>query len=128
MKTLWERLCAELRGERGDPQDQWNARATLRHLADFAGIWSPDDQFPPYNHGTKWQLLGALMRSHSRYAAFLITDLFGMEDRFNVPGVLDERNWRTRLPWNVESLLNAPEFLAEAEILRNICRETERQP
>jgi 4-alpha-glucanotransferase len=127
MKALWERLRAEAKGERGDSDDHWKARRDLRLLCDFASIWAPDDQFPPYSHGVKWQLLASLLRSNSRYAAFMITDLFGMEDRFNVPGVLDERNWRTRLPWNMPALAADPELAAEAETLAAIIRETGRR-
>lgn len=126
MKALWERLRAEARGERGDHDDHWKARRDLRLLCDFASIWAPDDQFPAYSQGVKWQLLASLLRSNSRYAAFMITDLFGMEDRFNVPGVLDERNWRTRLPWTTPALAEDPELAAEAETLAAIIRETGR--
>ena len=126
MKALWERFCGEARGERGDPDDHWKARRDLRLLCDFAGIWAPDDQWPPYSREVKWQLLGALLRSRSRYAAFLITDLFGMDDRFNVPGVLDARNWRTRLPWPVSALAKDPALLAESATLRTLAVETGR--
>lgn len=126
MKALWERLRAEARGQRGDPDDHWKARRDLRMLCDFASIWAPDDDFPPYSQGVKWQLLASLLRSNSRYAAFMITDLFGMENRFNVPGVLDDRNWRTRLPWTTPALASNPELAAEAETLAAILRETNR--
>jgi 4-alpha-glucanotransferase len=126
MKALWERLRAEAKGERGDPDDHWKARRDLRLLCEFASIWAPDDQFPAYSQGVKWQLLASLLRSNSRYAAFMVTDLFGMEDRFNVPGVLDERNWRTRLPWTASMLAENPELAGEAETLAAIIRETDR--
>ncbi len=128
MKALWGRFIAEAKGERGDHDDHWKARRDLRMLCDFASIWATDDQFPPYSHGIKWQLLSALLRANSRYAAFMITDLFGMEDRFNVPGVLDERNWRTRLPWPVSALNSHPDLRAESETLRAVIAETGRLP
>ena len=128
MKALWSRFLAEARGERGDHDDQWKARRDLRLLCDFAGIHAPDDQWPEYSDAVKWQLLAALMRSNSRYAAFMITDLFGLEDRFNVPGVLDPRNWSTRLPWTVAELQSDPDLQDTASTLRGIILETGRLP
>jgi 4-alpha-glucanotransferase len=126
MAGLWRRFLAEARGERGEPDDHWKARRDLRLLGDFAGIHAPDDAWPEYSRAVKWKLLGALLRSRSRYAAFMITDLFGRDERFNVPGVLDQRNWRVRLPWPVAAFTTDPELREECEGLRALAAETSR--
>ena len=71
-------------------------------------------------------MLGALLASRSRYAAFLVTALFGMDIRFNVPGVIDPRNWRTRLPWPVSALAADPALQAESAALRDLAVATGR--
>ena len=126
MAALWERFRAEAAGHRGDPDDHGKARRDLRLLCDFAGIDAPGDQWPPYSREVKWKLLGALLASRSRYAAFLVTDLFGMHIRFNVPGVIDPRNWRTRLPWPVSALAADPALQAESAALRDLAVATGR--
>jgi len=126
MRALWERFRAEARGERGEPEDHWKARRDLRLLCDFANIHAPHDDWPPYSREIKWKLIGALLRSRSRYAAFMITDLYGREERFNTPGVVLEQNWRVRLPWTVREMLANHELRAESDALLALSVETGR--
>jgi 4-alpha-glucanotransferase len=128
MKSLWERLRAEARGERGDHDDHWKAQRDLRHFCNFAGIHAPNDDWPVYDEHVKWKLLGALMHSRSRYAAFMITDLFARTERFNVPGVLDSANWRQRLPWTTHALSEDPSLRPTCESLRVLVAESGRMP
>jgi 4-alpha-glucanotransferase len=34
----------------------------------------------------------------------MVTDLFGMTDRYNQPGTVGGENWRLRLPWTIEEI------------------------
>ena len=43
-------------------------------------------------------LLRGLLASNSWLAVSMITDLFGTEERFNVPGATGEENWTERFP------------------------------
>jgi 4-alpha-glucanotransferase len=97
----------------------------LRLLAEFAGISASSD-YPPYNDEIKWQLTRGLLASSSRYAAIMITDLFGMTDRFNVPGVVSDANWRTRFPYSVKQMLEKKALSAEAARFRDLAKETKR--
>ncbi|MDR0533213.1 MAG: 4-alpha-glucanotransferase [Verrucomicrobiales bacterium] len=45
-----------------------------------------------------------LMESNSWLAVLMVTDLFGMKIRFNVPGPVSESNWSERLPFNIEDI------------------------
>ncbi|SRR5579875_1574751 len=49
-------------------------------------------------------ILGQLYASPSRLVLAPIQDLFGWEERINVPGSVDDRNWTYRLPQPVERL------------------------
>ncbi len=128
MAALWERFRAESRGERGDEDDHWKAKRDLRLLCDFADIPVEGEDWPPYDRSIKWRLIGALLRSQSRYAAFMITDLYGRHERFNIPGVVHETNWRTRLPWAVADMMSDPELRAESDALLALSVETGRHP
>jgi 4-alpha-glucanotransferase len=54
-------------------------------------------------------LLDALLACRSRYAALMITDLFGMIDRYNRPGTVDKENWSYRLPFTLEEIEQDPQ-------------------
>jgi len=45
-----------------------------------------------------------LMEGNSWLAILMITDLFGMKIRFNVPGPVAESNWSERLPFNIDEI------------------------
>ena len=94
-------------------------------LAEFASI-PPTSDYPPYNDTVKWQLMRGLLESASRYAAIMITDLFSMTDRFNVPGVVSDANWRTRFPYSTQQMREKAELNAEAVRFRDLAKETRR--
>jgi 4-alpha-glucanotransferase len=49
-------------------------------------------------------LLKTLMQSRSWLAILMITDVFGLKMRFNVPGPVAESNWSERLPFKATDL------------------------
>lgn len=49
-------------------------------------------------------LFASLLASRARHASLFFPDLFGMSDRYNLPGVVADSNWRLRLPSNFEQL------------------------
>lgn len=126
IRGLWQRLRAEARSERGDHDDHWKAKRDLRFLCDFAGIHAPHDEWPEWDHRIQWALISSLMRSNSRYAAIMVTDLYARTERFNIPGVLAPANWRQRLPWTVEEMGTNPELVAAGDALRSLAVETGR--
>jgi 4-alpha-glucanotransferase len=106
-------------------EDRMKAGRELRLLAEFASI-PPTSDYPPYNDTIKWRLMRGLLASASRYAAIMITDLFGMTDRFNVPGVVSDANWRTRFPYSTQQMREKAELSAEAVKFRDLSKETQR--
>jgi 4-alpha-glucanotransferase len=71
-------------------------------------------------------ILRLVLASGSDYAILPVQDLFGWRDRINLPGSLDDENWRWRLPWPVDWLEEQPEAVERAEALRRWTEETRR--
>ncbi len=51
--------------------------------------------------------LAALFASPARQVAVFFTDAFGLEEPYNRPGTIDERNWTLRLPWDYQARYRA---------------------
>jgi 4-alpha-glucanotransferase len=56
----------------------------------------------------------------------MITDFFGSDQRFNVPGAVAESNWSERLPYPVERWREEPGLRELAEAVKEILAETGR--
>lgn len=125
MRAMWDWNRGVML-EHPDEGERWKAGRELRLLAEFSG-WDQGRGFPPYDDEVKWQLLRGLLASASRLAACMITDLFGMTDRFNVPGIVSDANWRTRLPFTIRQLHDDPALAGEAARFRDLARETGRE-
>jgi 4-alpha-glucanotransferase len=123
MRALWDG-CRHRMVHDADEGERWKAGRELRLLSEFCGRHGAD--YPPYDDTIKWQMMRGLLASRSRYAACMITDLFNMEDRFNVPGVVSDANWRTRLPFTVRQLHEDPRLAGETEKFHEMARETGR--
>ena len=50
-----------------------------------------------WSHEIHERLLAAILRSNSWLCIFMITDLFGGTQRFNIPGAISAANWSERL-------------------------------
>lgn len=126
--AMWESFRAAAAGVGGDLAAAEGAHRNLRLLAEFAGLPVAADRtaWPAYSDGIKWALLGALLASGSRFAALMITDLYGMHDRFNMPGTTGGENWRLRVPWPVGRLRSDPVLGGEARRLAGLIRQSGR--
>lgn len=49
-------------------------------------------------------MLAELFVARAENVSIFFADLFGLDERFNVPGLIDERNWSLRLPHDFEAL------------------------
>ncbi len=56
----------------------------------------------------------------------MITDLFGISERFNIPGTKGGENWRVRMPFTVEEMGRRDDLRDEKEKLRNLVRDADR--
>ena len=100
LAAMWNQY-AEAANQEGDE----DALHNLRRLAGFCGIPVPaGGVWPSYNPTIQWRLTKALLDAKSRYAALMVTDLFGMTERFNHPGTVGGGNWRLRLPWTIDEI------------------------
>jgi 4-alpha-glucanotransferase len=98
-------------------EQQQNARSTLRVLSEFAGIPIPaHESWPPFTEGIRLRLIQSLFASNSRYAAVMVTELFGLNERINHPGTAGNHNWSFRLPWTLQHIMSEPH-------LHEICRK-----
>ncbi|WP_052572804.1 4-alpha-glucanotransferase [Haloferula sp. BvORR071] len=97
--ALWANFHRISADPDADEDEQEQAMEYLRLMAEFAGV----PETLPYGPELKAALLGALMASHSRYAAFMITDLCDLTDRINSPGTVGPQNWSFRLPLEKEA-------------------------
>ena len=124
MKAMWDG-CIHRMHHDPEHDERMKAGRELRLLAEFAGM-PPTDQYDAYNDTIKWQMMRALLGSKSRYAACMITDLFSMTDRFNVPGLVSDANWRTRFPHTAQQMRENAAMAAEAEKFHELAKETQR--
>jgi len=58
-----------------------------------------------------------LLHSESRLAAITLTDLFGGEIRFNIPGIAADHNWSARLPMTLAEMQNESPWREECRWL-----------
>ncbi|MGI8601664.1 MAG: 4-alpha-glucanotransferase [Verrucomicrobiales bacterium] len=123
LRTIWKTLRAESAGGGDSPSER--GRIEFERLVCFAEL-EFGAAAPPYSDSLKWKLLSALFRSRSRLAAVQITDLFGLDDRFNTPGTSGGENWRVRLPWSVRQLQEDPILRREARRFHFLARQTNR--
>ncbi len=107
---IWRGCLRMIQHHQESPGDQsaWlagGAHDTLRILSEFAGIPIPyQAPWPSFTEGIRLRLIKALFSSNSRYAVLMITELFGLDERFNHPGTSGGENWRYRLPWTLEEM------------------------
>lgn len=123
---LWEEFRTNLDSSEEDERTgaEWN----LRILSEIAGLTVPKDpsNYEKYSVKTQWALLQALFACHSRYAAFMITDLYRRADRFNIPGTVGTHNWSARMPFTVADMSRDPKLSQEAKKLKTLIKQTKR--
>jgi 4-alpha-glucanotransferase len=124
MKTHWEHRRRDAHSV--EEADRALAEKELRALADFSGLRFSGDGWPEYDTHIRRALLEALLASNARFAAFMLTDLFGLEDRFNVPGIAADSNWSARLPMTVAELRHAAPWKEESEWLKKAIKRAGR--
>ncbi len=125
MKTLWEHRRRDSHSR--EESDRALADKELRSLADFAGLrFTAGSDWPEYDSHIRRALLEALLTSNARFAAFMLTDLFGLEDRFNVPGIAADSNWSARLPMTVAEMRHTAPWKEECDWLKKAIKRAER--
>ena len=121
LAAVWRELWAN--ADRGDDGARWELRRWLK----FGGVENhePPREFNDFVHET---ITRGVLDSNSWLAVFMITDVFGTDGRFNVPGAVAETNWSYRLEHTVKELDHTPAILHKTELFAKIVNETGRQP
>jgi 4-alpha-glucanotransferase len=86
-----------IRGFTSLQRERW-----ARHLVARLRLAEPERLTSPGFLATA--MLAELLASPAENVSIFFADLFGLEERFNMPGVVDERNWTLRLPQDFEAL------------------------
>jgi hypothetical protein len=86
-----------VRGLSAGDRERW-----ARHLARRLALADAGSLAEPGRLATA--MLGELFLSAAENVSIFFADLFGYEERYNLPGVVSEDNWRLRLPADFERL------------------------
>jgi len=92
LKKFWEDWLADC----GDPERRDAAIAGMNELLGFCG--REDLKAPlPFSSEVHAALIRGLFACNSWMAVHQITDLLGLDERFNIPGAVGDANWTTRI-------------------------------
>ena len=130
LRAMWEGwMTAIAAAEFGGPETHAardRAWSEVRRFAAYAGL--EIKKLTPWSAEIHECLLAAILRSNSWLCVFMITDLFGTNERFNVPGAVSNENWSHRLShtpaaWRVDAahcatLAHVRQFLRESKRTR----------
>ncbi len=116
-RELWEKADA------GDDGARWDLKRWMKYCG--AEHEAPSREFNDHIHSL---ILRAVLHAPSWLAVFMITDIFGTEDRFNVPGAVSEGNWSYRLHKTVAELDQDPHLLHKTQMFTKLVKATHRQP
>lgn len=128
MKAFWDEwaewiLAQEAGGEiQGDADF---AREQMGKLIAYARLpFEPGAHI--YSDTIREGLLQALFASNSWMAVPMITDILGLDIRFNEPGSVKNTNWSVRLPFSMAELNSHPDILNKTRSLRDMLEKTNR--
>ena len=113
---MWRELW-----ERTDDGAKWDLKCWMK----FCGR---DGEAPPrdFDGEAHELILRGVLKTPSWLAVFMITDVFGIEARFNVPGAVTEGNWSYRLEKTVAELDRDPHLRSKAEMFARLIKESHR--
>lgn len=131
VRVFWNEWAEAIRrGGEADADDAARARAEsarrgMGALLRYAGL-DIEAGAMEYDDAIREALLGALFASNAWLAIPMITDVFGAEDRFNVPGAVADSNWSHRMRMTVSQWRDDPEISARMEAVRKLIRKAGR--
>lgn len=121
IRQLWNGLFAEC----SEPEKREAALREMKELLEFCGS-GEIEALQPFTPEVHRALVGGLFSCNSWMAVHQITDLFGLDARFNIPGAVGDANWTTRIegtPTEWDSL-HADAVASAAEALKKSGRST----
>lgn len=128
LRSLWNRWSTLLQDERqGQAGAADEIRADLHQLSVFTGV-GEEEWAAGFDPSVHEKLIRALMESNSWLAISMVTDLFGTEQRFNVPGAVADSNWSQRIPTPVREWGSMEKTQPVLSQLREMSASTGRLP
>ncbi|HEY2106198.1 MAG TPA: 4-alpha-glucanotransferase, partial [Candidatus Binataceae bacterium] len=113
-----------------DTVAQWWREAAAAERAQLAKAMNfpnrVDLKAPRLDQALLDAILEPLYAAPSRLVLAPVQDLFGWEDRINLPGSVADTNWTYRLPQTIERLAADPEIRRRTAKLREMTRRTGR--
>jgi 4-alpha-glucanotransferase len=92
IRQFWEVWNASAQ----DPARRDHAIHEMREILEFCGV--SEIQLPqPFSAEIHTAFMRGLFACNSWLAIHQITDIFGLSDRFNVPGAVGDQNWTARI-------------------------------
>jgi len=122
IRSLWEQWSANISENNNDAE---NSRAEMHRMMRYC-LMNTDHGWPPYSPEIHNGMLAALFRSNSWQAMCMVTDLFGLTTRFNVPGAISASNWSNRIDLPVAQWKSDPVLGPQRERLAKLLQETGR--
>jgi 4-alpha-glucanotransferase len=116
---MWRELWEKADG--GDDGARWDLKRWMKYCG--AEHEAPPREFNDHIHQL---ILRGVLNSNSWLAVFMITDVFGTEGRFNVPGAVSEGNWSYRLDKTVAELDKDPQLLHKTQMFAKLVKESQR--
>jgi 4-alpha-glucanotransferase len=119
--TMWRELWEK--ADSGDDGARWDLKRWMKYCG-------AEQEAPPreFNDHVHQLILRGVLNSNSWLAVLMITDVFGAEGRFNVPGAVSEGNWSYRLDKTVAELDKDPHLLHKTQMFAKLVKESHRQP
>lgn len=120
--TWYQELTRRWRGP--DGHEAW---LDLQRLMRFLG---EDESEPPVFFTDKLQqtFIRSLLEARSCWTIFVISDIFGVDWRFNAPGTATDDNWSQRLDRPLAAYRNDPVIGPKLRFLREEIVKTRRAP
>jgi 4-alpha-glucanotransferase len=81
----------------------------------------------PFSEAIHQATLRGLMAAESVMAIIPFCDILGQEDQINFPGTVSDKNWRYRMPINVEQIANHPLYKGKIDFIKAAIENSVRQ-
>jgi 4-alpha-glucanotransferase len=118
--VFYEDLCKRWHGPEG--HEAW---LDVQRLMKFIGL---DENNPPteFTEELHLALVKALLESNCWLAVFMITDLLGTSERFNMPGTASDSNWSRRLDHTLSEFEQTTPYKQRIEEFSRLVKTTNR--
>lgn len=116
----YEDLVRRWHGE--DGHEAWLDVQRLMRFLDL------DDQDPPreFNDELHEAFLWKILDSHCWLALFMLPDILGSKEQFNVPGIGGEGNWSCRMAMTLSDYEKDPNFAPKIKRLSELVKKSKR--